>query len=215
MTTRVQAAATKSSNRMPKPWAQPIAAPRSALNSRSAQPTGPGLAASKKRNSPKATSWPTKPAGAISHRMSQKASTSSQTTAPGSGVFRCWAQRVQAHQPTRVPMPISSAQARSFIQGAISTATSQAHSVPTVPGAFGLRPLPKPSAIQRAGWRHMKAGVGRTGAPLMTRNGRRTAGRGRPPRRGRRRRAGPARPRCGRRGSATRQHPAGGRPAAP
>ena len=37
----------------------------------------------------------------------------------------------------------------------------------TVPGAFGLRPLPKPSAIQRAGWRSMKAGVGRMGAPLM------------------------------------------------
>jgi hypothetical protein len=38
--------------------------------------------------------------------------------------------------------------------------------VPTVPGATGDSPLPKPSAIQWAGWRSMKRTVGFTGAGL-------------------------------------------------
>ena len=55
ITSSVQSAATRSSNRMPKPCAQPIGAPRRSLKRWSAQATGPGLAASKKRNSAKAT----------------------------------------------------------------------------------------------------------------------------------------------------------------
>jgi hypothetical protein len=58
ITSRVQKAATKSSHRMPQPPRQP-----KPLNRLSAQPTGPGLAASKKRNRAKATIWPQKAHG--------------------------------------------------------------------------------------------------------------------------------------------------------
>ena len=40
---------------MPQPWRQPMASPGFSLKSRSAQPTGPGLTASKKRKSAKAS----------------------------------------------------------------------------------------------------------------------------------------------------------------
>ena len=36
------------------------------------------------------------------------------------------------------------------------------------PGAIGASPLPKPSAIQRAGWRHMKPAVARRGPGALT-----------------------------------------------
>ena len=79
-----------------------MGAPRSALKCLSAQPTGPGLAASKKRKSAKPASCQAQPDG-ISQRISQKASTSSQTMAPGSGVFMCRAVTVQAQMPMSVP----------------------------------------------------------------------------------------------------------------
>ena len=47
--------------------------------------------------------------------------------------------------------------------GRAATKASQAHSVPTVPGARGDSPLPKPSAIQCAGCSAMKAALARRG----------------------------------------------------
>ena len=97
----VQKAATKSSNKMPQPPRQP-----KPLNRLSAQATGPGLAASKKRNSAKAANCPQNPMGMASHSTSQKATTSSQTMAPGSATPMWRAVTVQAHQPSKSPRAI-------------------------------------------------------------------------------------------------------------
>ena len=99
------------------------------------------------------------------HSTVQKQTISSHTMLPGSSVRRCAAVTVQAHQPTSTATGSSTAQCRSVSQRSSTTKLSQAHSVPTVPGAAGLSPLPKPSASQCAGWARMKAAVGRTGAP--------------------------------------------------
>src|SRR5260221_349403 len=93
MTSSVQKAATRSSNMIPQPPRQP-----KPLKHRSAHLTGWGLAASKKRNSAKAMSWPQKPVGMTSHSTSQKATISSQTRLPGSATRMWRAVTVQAHQ---------------------------------------------------------------------------------------------------------------------
>ena len=88
---------------MPKPCAQPIGWPRRPLNSWSAQATGPGLAASKRRNSRKATHCIFQLAGVTSHSTSQNAMISSHTTGDGSATARWRAATVQAHQPISRP----------------------------------------------------------------------------------------------------------------
>lgn len=127
--------------------------PGTALNKASAQATGPGLAASKNRKATKAPSWPSQPTGPISHSISQKAQISSHTMAPGSLMRKCCAVRVQAQQPSGQPISRMTAQIRSACGRPLSaicraTKLSQAHSVPTVPGAMGLSPLPAPSAMK-------------------------------------------------------------------
>src|SRR5574343_868536 len=158
ITSSVQKAATKSSNRMPQPPRQPKPS-----NRLSAQATGPGLAASKKRNSAKAANCPQNPMGMASHSTSQKATTSSQTMAPGSATPMWRAVTVQAHQPPRVLKTMSRPICRGVANQACNTKkASQAHSVPTVPGALGERPAPKPRAMQWAGWASRKRGPGRS-----------------------------------------------------
>src|SRR5438105_5152475 len=93
MTSKAHSAATKSSKMMPKPPRQP-----KPWNSSSAQATGPGFTASKRRNSAKAANWPARPVGMTSHSTIQKAITSSHTMAPGSSTRMCAAVTVQAHQ---------------------------------------------------------------------------------------------------------------------
>ena len=157
---------------MPRPWRQPMGCPGTALNRASAQATGPGLAASKKRKATKAPNWPSQPTGPISHSISQKAQISSHTMAPGSLTRKCCAVRVQAQQPKGQPTSKMVAQIRSACgrpPKAICSTTklSQAHSVPTVPGATGLSPLPAPSAMKWAGRLSRMPTVGRRGASLM------------------------------------------------
>ena len=102
---------------MPKPCAQPGSAPRFGLNSASAQPTGPGLTASNRRNRPNRISWPSQPAGITSHRMIQNAMISSHTTGLGSATAIARAVSVQAHQPTKKPATRIAAQAQARRRG--------------------------------------------------------------------------------------------------
>jgi hypothetical protein len=73
---------------------------------------------------------------------------------------------VLAHQPSGTLRASSTAQRVSFIHGCSSTKVSHAHSVPTMPGAFGLRPEPNPKASTCAGCASMKRAFGRTGASV-------------------------------------------------
>ena len=83
--------------------------------------------------------------------------------APGSAVPMCCAVRVQAHWPATKPAAINQPHCAGPSQRLSTRKAAQAHSVPTVPGALGDRPAPKPKASQRAGWRRMKAKLARMG----------------------------------------------------
>ena len=160
MTSSVHNAATRSSATMPTPCIQP----RARLKRRSVQPMGPGFTASKKRNSTKAMHCASAPAGMTSQSTIQKATISSQTMAPGSAAARSSAVRVQAQTPTTSEAPITAPQPAACSQRSKTRNATHAHNVPTVPGAHGDRPLPKPSAIQREGWRRMKVALARCGS---------------------------------------------------
>ena len=99
-----------------------------------------------------------------SHSTSQKATISSHTMAPGSATRRLRAVVVQAHQPTSAPPAISRPICAALSQGMSTRNDIQPHSVPTVPGANGERPEPKPSAMAWAGCESMKAALARRGA---------------------------------------------------
>src|SRR5205085_182382 len=158
MTSSVQNAATRSSSRMPKPPRQPPP-----LNARSAQPTGPGFAASKKRNSTKAASCVIHPAGRSTHSTIQKATTSSHTTEDGSATRMLRAVTVQAHHPSGSDSATRPPRCAGVSHCWSTRNTIQAQKVPQVPGAKGARPEPKPSASTCAGCDSMNAAVGRCG----------------------------------------------------
>ena len=141
---------------MPKPPRGP-----KPLKCLSAQAMGSGLRASNARNSAKAASCISQPAGMSSQSTSQKAAISSQTMWPESAICMCCAVTVQAHQPSKKAAAISSPSCELESHCCRATKHSQAHSVPTVPGATGLKPEPKPSAITCAGCASMKRAVGR------------------------------------------------------
>src|SRR5260221_56676 len=170
MTSSVQKAATRSSNMIPQPPRQP-----KPLKHRSAHLTGWGLAASKKRNSAKAMSWPQKPVGMTSHSTSQKATISSQTRLPGSATRMWRAVTVQAHQPRGMLPAISRPICWGVNQCCSSRKDSQAHSVPTVPGAMRPSPEPSPMAMKWAGWDIMNSSVGRAMPPCGGPSGGRAA----------------------------------------
>ena len=163
MTNTVQKAATKSSNMMPNPPRTP-----KPLKDLSAQATGPGLTASKKRNNAKATNCPQKPAGVTSHSTSQKATTSSHTILPGSDTCICLAVKVQAHHPVRSDAVINNAHWVSFIWSCNSQNVNQAHKVPEVPGAKRLKPEPNPNAMMCAGCDHIKRAEGLMAWPFIS-----------------------------------------------
>jgi hypothetical protein len=124
------------------------ASPGRSLNRRSAQPTGPGLAASKKRNSPKAASWPTSKAGG--HQQPQHQPEGHHLVphdgpgrpCPGAAPFGC--------RPTRpTTRPTASTQAQAACIEPVAPAPGRRPrptACLTVPGALGARPLPKPKA---------------------------------------------------------------------
>ena len=131
------------------------------LNSWSAQFTGGGLTASKKRNIAKAAACSHPVEGWIISSTIQKATISSHTMQEGSDKANSRAVRVQAQMPKPMPAAISSIHCTSSRKGSNTRKLTHDHSVPTVPGARGDRPLPIPRAIQRAGWPNMKPAVGR------------------------------------------------------
>ena len=105
-------------------------------------------------------------AGVTSHKISQNATISSHTMAPGSATFMCRAVTLQAHQPTGSDSRISQPNwaVDSPAQRCNSKNTAHPHSVPEVPGARRVKPEPKPSAIQCAGCAAMNLKVGRSTA---------------------------------------------------
>jgi hypothetical protein len=60
------------------------------------------------------------------------------------------------------------AQSTELSQGSNTKKATQAHKVPTVPGAQGDKPEPSPNAIHRAGCRLMNCAVGRKALPVVT-----------------------------------------------
>ena len=162
ITSSVQSAATRSSNRMPKPCAQPIGAPRRSLKRWSAQATGPGLAASKKRNRANATAWPQKRRGRDQPEHEpegddlvpddrRRIGLREVARGHGAGPPAERARRRRGRRRAR----------RSSSSGAARRRRARRSSVPTVPGATGDRPLPKPSATRCAGWATRKRQPGR------------------------------------------------------
>jgi hypothetical protein len=128
-------------------------------------PVGPahraGLGGVEEAEQPKATAWPRSPAGITSHSTSQKATTSSQTMAPGSAraqvLRRAGAgppaqQQAGGDQPA--PLPRWSASGRA--PGRLS----QAHSVPTVPGAQRRQAAAEAQRHPARRVAHMKRAVG-------------------------------------------------------
>ena len=82
---------------------------------------------------------------------------------PGSATPMWRAVRVLAHQPS--PKVVAMISPHCASPGAqtklMHRNANQAHSVPAVPGAIGLRPEPKPSATRWAPWRNRKPGPAR------------------------------------------------------
>ena len=152
---------------MPKPalvqWASASGKARlaSCIN-RSAQPTGPGLAASKYRKRTNASVCASNPAGITNHSTSQNAVISSHTMWPGSRTPICLAVTVHAHQPTGIEIAITQPHCHSFNHCDNTKNETHAHKVPAVPGANGDSPDPNPRASQCAGCASMRRTVGRT-----------------------------------------------------
>ncbi len=80
-----------------------------------------------------------------SHSTSQKATISSITIAPWSGRPSARPVRFAAAAPRTKVDAITIAQPASPSHGSSTTNTSHANSVPQVPGAGRMRPLPKPN----------------------------------------------------------------------
>src|SRR6185437_5793412 len=113
---------------------------------RSAQPTGPGLAMSRRRNSTNAASNALGDGCASARSASHWPANSSMTTQPGSPSMR--AALTQRKPPN---MARSEAAGRAggqiiIMAAPVSTATSDA----TVPAAAGTKPTPNPAATRRA-----------------------------------------------------------------
>ena len=74
---------------------------------------------------------------------------------------------VQAHSPSTSDTAMSAPHCASSSHRLKTRNETQPHKVPTVPGALGDRPLPRPSASQCAGWPAMKRALGRIDAVVM------------------------------------------------
>ena len=114
----------------------------------------PGFHSIKKRNNANAASCATKLAGVTSQRISQNATTSSHTMAPGSSTRRCLAVTVQAHQPTAIDANMTQPICAEDKYSCITANEAQAQRVPTVPGA--MRESPEACAE-----RHNMCGMGK------------------------------------------------------
>ena len=86
--------------------------------------------------------------------------------APGSATPMWRAVTVQAHQPTGSASAISRPRPSGVSHSGSTRKASQPHSVPTVPGAVGDSPLPKPRARKWAGWASRKRTPGRRGGAV-------------------------------------------------
>src|ERR1700729_52956 len=100
---------------------------------------------SKKRNTMNAHNCPVNVTGVTNSSTSQNATISSHTTGAGSSTPIFVAVKPQNQQPATNPTTISAAHSATVRCGLNATNDAHANSVPTVPGAIGERPLPKPS----------------------------------------------------------------------
>src|ERR1700710_1507609 len=106
---------------------------------------GGGFTMSKKRNTMNAHNCPVNVAGVTNNNTSQNAMISSHTTGDGSEMPIFFAVKPQNQQPATNPTAISTAHSATVRCGLNTTNDTHANSVPTVPGAIGDKPLPKPS----------------------------------------------------------------------
>src|SRR5471030_1404406 len=106
---------------------------------------GGGFTMSKKRNTMNAHNCPVNVAGVTNSNTSQNAMISSHTTGDGSEMPIFFAVKPQNQQPATKPTAISTAHSATVRCGLNTTNDAHANKVPTVPGAMGDKPLPKPS----------------------------------------------------------------------
>src|SRR5471030_1507585 len=117
---------------------------------------GGGFTMSKKRNTMNAHNCPVNVAGVTNSSTSQNAMISSQTTGDGSEMPIFFAVKPQNQQPATKPTAISTAHSATVRCGLNTTNDAHANKVPTVPGAIGDKPLPKPSDRMCSGCDSMK-----------------------------------------------------------
>src|SRR5215475_14027021 len=118
---------------------------------------------SKKRKMMNAQHWPVKSAGVTISSTSQNATISSHTTGDGSSMPSLLAVKPQMPMPATKPTAIRMPHSMTVSLALNAANDAHANSVPTVPGAMGDRPLPKPSDRICKGCDSMKRAVARRG----------------------------------------------------